>query len=164
MIRKDIRLIGKASIIYGVGNISTKIAAFILIPVYTKYLSVSTVGTIALIELVEAFLIGVGTLGIFQATWKSLSTQDASTNRKKIIFSGFVGLLVLNFILMTILSLAKGPISSFLGIHSSQDNSLIYLILANVLLQFVAMFQLALWQYKGKAMHYVLISDLYYFL
>ena len=122
--RAHIKSIGRDTLIYGVGNISTKIAAFILIPVYTKYLSVSTVGTIALIELGEAFLIGVGTLGIFQATWKSLSTQDASTNRKKIIFSGFVGLLVLNFILMTILSLAKGPISSFLGIHSKNARNI----------------------------------------
>ncbi len=158
MIRKNIRAIGKSSLIYGVGNISTKFAAFILIPVYTKYLSVSTVGTIALIELLETFLIGVGTLGIFQATWKSLSTQDGSANSRKIICSGFVGLIVWNLIILTILSIAAGPISSFLGIDSGQESRFIYFILANVLLQFGTMFQLALWQYKGKSMHYVLLS------
>jgi O-antigen/teichoic acid export membrane protein len=158
MIRKNILLVGKSGFIYGIGNVSTKIAAFLLIPVYTKYLSVSTVGTIALIELMETFLIGIGTLGIFQATWKSLSSQDGSAYSRKIICSGFVGLLVWNFVVLTIFSVAAGPISSFLGFQSEQDSSLIYLILANVLLQFGAMFQLALWQYKGKALNYVLLS------
>jgi len=156
--RAHIKSIGRDTLIYGVGNISTKIAAFILIPVYTKFLPLTTVGTIALIELMEAFLISVGTLGIFHSTWKSLSSSDGSVNNKKIICSGFVGLLAWNVIILAILSIGSGSISSFLGFQSGQDGSLIYLILINVLLQFGAMFQLALWQYKEKALHYVFLS------
>ena len=156
--RDHIQKLGRHSIIYGLGNISTKIAAFILIPVYTKFLPLTTVGTIALIELFETFLIGVGSLGIFQATWMSLSSSEGNTNSKKIICSGFIGLLAWNVIILSILSFASGKVSSFLGFQSGQESSLIYLILVNVLLQLGSMFQLALWQYKGKALHYVFLS------
>tara|TARA_B100000686_G_scaffold355381_1_gene474082 strand:- start:24828 stop:26303 length:1476 start_codon:yes stop_codon:yes gene_type:complete len=158
-IRSEIGRLGKNAIIFGIGNLSTKIAALLLIPIYTKYLDVAIVGTIALVELIEMFLLGFGSFGIFHAIWKMLSPSDSMYNRK-IISSGFFGLLFCNAILLFIVSFASDTISSFIGINTLEDTYLIYLILLNIFLHYGGMFQLALWQYEDKAGYFITLSIL----
>ena len=47
-IRAPIAAVGKQAAIYGVGNVFTKLAAFLLIPIYTRYMSMTEVGILAL--------------------------------------------------------------------------------------------------------------------
>jgi len=82
VIRKNLKELGRATAIYGVGNISSKLAAFLLIPVYTKFLSIEDVGTIALIELVEMFFLGVGSMGIYPAVWRYIGQAMKRINGK----------------------------------------------------------------------------------
>lgn len=56
-IRAPIAGVGKQAAVYGVGNVLTKLAAFLLIPIYTRYMSMTEVGILALLEMVEMFLV-----------------------------------------------------------------------------------------------------------
>ena len=49
-IRSQIKSLGSDTLIYGVGHVLTKIIAFLLIPIYTRFLSMSDVGYYALLE------------------------------------------------------------------------------------------------------------------
>ncbi len=66
-IRAPIAAVGKQAAIYGVGNVFTKLSAFLLIPIYTRYMSMTEVGILALLEMVEMFLITLILFGMFNA-------------------------------------------------------------------------------------------------
>ena len=157
MIRKNLKELGRATAIYGVGNISSKLAAFLLIPVYTKFLSIEDVGTIALIELVEMFFLGVGSMGIYPAVWRYIG-QANEENKRKIIFSGYLGLVVGNLVVLGLISFGFEQISKFIGLSSARDYPLIFFILLNVLFQFGGLFLLSLWQFQEKPRAFVVLS------
>ena len=50
-IRKPVLIVGKHGLIYGLGNILSKVTIFFLIPIYTNYLTTKEVGILALIEI-----------------------------------------------------------------------------------------------------------------
>ena len=46
----ELKAVGKNTAIYSVGNVGIKIVNFLLIPLYTQYLSLHDVGIIVLLE------------------------------------------------------------------------------------------------------------------
>tara|TARA_S200000501_G_scaffold339840_1_gene347844 strand:+ start:41236 stop:42702 length:1467 start_codon:yes stop_codon:yes gene_type:complete len=155
-IRAPVSALGKSTIIYGLGSISAKIAAFLLIPVYTKFLSTEIVGTIALIELFETFLIGIGQMGITQAVWTYIPREEYSKQRE-IIFSGFLGVIIINAIFLSIFLIWSSAFSKLFGLDT--DNSyLFFFVIINILLQFGSVFQLSILQYQNRPISYLILS------
>jgi O-antigen/teichoic acid export membrane protein len=60
---KELKDIFKHSIIYGLGNISTKVVGFLMIPIYTRYLTTKEYGIIELIDLTASIVIQILTMG-----------------------------------------------------------------------------------------------------
>ena len=77
--------LGKNTAIYGVGNILIKLAAFVLIPVYTRYLSHKEVGILALVEMFEVMLTPFFIMGLGPALFRHLAGK--SKENKKIVVS-----------------------------------------------------------------------------
>ena len=71
-IRSKIKSFGYSTAIYGFSNLLTKIVAVTLIPLYTNYLSVYEVGIIALLEMVELFVVTLIPMGCVNAMWRYL--------------------------------------------------------------------------------------------
>jgi len=155
-IRAPVSEIGKSTIIYGLGSISAKIAAFILIPVYTKFLSSEIVGTIALIELLETFFIGIGQMGIIQAVWTYIPREKKSMQRQ-IIFSGFLWIIIENKIFLSIFLIWSSTFSKLVGLNK-ENSYLFYFVIINVLLQFGSIFQLSILQYQNRPISYLVLS------
>ena len=107
-IRKPVLIVGKHGLIYGLGNILSKVTIFFLIPIYTNYLSTKEVGILALIEMTEMFFITIGSSAIYQSTWYKLSL-NSKDSQSKIIFSVYIGLIISNIVLLAFLSFNKKP-------------------------------------------------------
>ena len=155
-IRAPIAGVGKQAAIYGVGNIFNKLAAFLLIPIYTRYMSMTEVGILALLEMVEMFLITLIPFGMFNALWRHLPKADES-DRKTIVISGYLGTFILNLIVLGCLAFFYESSGKFLGLKSSNVH-LYLVVLLNIVLAFSIRFLLALLQYEGKAVSYVIVS------
>lgn len=63
---------------YAFGTMATKLAGLILVPLYTKYLTVSEYGTLGLIELVLQITAVLGGLGLAPTLirWYSLAQTE----------------------------------------------------------------------------------------
>lgn len=155
-IRAPIAGVGKQAAVYGVGNILTKLAAFLLIPIYTRYMTMTEVGILALMEMVEMFLITLIPFGMFNALWRYLSKAQ-ETERKTIIISSFAGTFILNITVLGFMSLFYQSTGMYLGLGLS-DTYLFLLVLLNTMLAFNIRFLLALLQYEGQAITYVTLS------
>ena len=81
-IRPKIKTFGYATIIYGFSNLLTKIVAVTLIPLYTNYLSVYEVGIIALLEMVELFVVTLIPIGCVNAMWRYLPEKKDQDKNK----------------------------------------------------------------------------------
>lgn len=160
-IRPPIQAIGKSTIIYGFGNVLSKLAVFFLIPVYTRFLPMADVGIIALLEMLETLLIVLIPFGINNAVWRFLS-QAGEIDRKRIVVSAYSGSLILNVLILGLIAAVHRFPASFMGLDV--DRSFLFLIvLLNVFLAFGTRFFLALLQYDEKRIAYVAYSTLEFF-
>lgn len=155
-IRQPIRDLGKSTAIYGFGNVLTKVAAFLLIPIYTRYLSLSEVGVLALLEMFEALLISLVPGAINNALWRHLPGEEGG-GRRKLIFSVFVWATLGYAIILIVLSLGRSAAVTFLDLAPS-DSPLVMFVLLNIFLAFGSRFLLGLWQYDQKEVSYVALS------
>ena len=64
----DIKRFFKHSSIYAIGNILNRIGAFLLLPIYTTYLTVVEYGTLEMFYLVSSVVSGILAIGIAHAT------------------------------------------------------------------------------------------------
>ena len=133
-----------------------KLTAILLIPVYTRFLSTSEVGILALLEMVETFLVALIPAAMNNAVWRRLSKQGEN-DRKSIIITAYLGTVVLNLILFGILALNYQAPSQILGLHDSWE-LLFLLVILNIFLAFGGIFLLGLWQFDEKPIIYVLFS------
>ena len=79
-IREPIKQLGKSTAVYGLGNVLNKVAAVLLIPIYTHYLTLSDVGILALLEMVEILMLTVVPLGMNNALWRNLPSKGKYGN------------------------------------------------------------------------------------
>lgn len=156
-IRPQIKQLGTNSAIYGLGNLLNKLAAFLLIPVYTKYLATSDVGIFALIEMAEKLLITLAPLGIIRAMWSFF--PDKNYDQKQVFSSAYTGIMLLNIAALAILGLFYKEIGPLLGMQNNQVN-MVLVILLNLLLALGTNFLLSIWQYDQKATNYMILTVL----
>ena len=60
----------KNSLIYGLGNVSTKVVGFILLPLYTSHLSVREYGILGLLEVSSQVIVSVFGLSLTYAFFR----------------------------------------------------------------------------------------------
>jgi len=82
----------KNSIIYGLGNLSTKLVGFILVPLYTKHLPVADYGVLSILEISSQVLIALFGLGIYQAFFRFYWDSRFEDRKKSIFFTTIVSL------------------------------------------------------------------------
>lgn len=99
------KLIGN-SFIFALGNLGSKLISFILIPMYTYYLSTEQYGTVDLVTVTVQMLLPIVSVSIFDAVLRFVMDKDKSrdvimTNSILIMFMGlliaFIAYLILSF-------------------------------------------------------------------
>jgi len=155
-LRPTIKQIGKSTAVYGFGNMLVKLTAILLIPVYTRFLSTSEVGILALLEMVEMFLIALFPAAINNAVWRRLSKQGEN-GRKSIIISAYLGTVALNLAFFGLIAVNYHTPALFIGLEGSSE-TMFLLVILNIFLTFGGIFLLGLWQFDEKPIAYVFLS------
>jgi len=110
----DIRNILKHASIYSVGRFLSKAIGFLMIPLYTNYLSPQDYG---IIEVLTIFLILSNIIiqgGVSAAVFNFYNAYDKEIDKKEIISTVFIFLTTIGFIFLTVLSLFAEKISILL--------------------------------------------------
>ena len=155
-IREPIKKVGQDYLIYGIGNLFTKIAAILLIPIYTKYLSVNEVGVIAVIEMIEQLMLPFALSGLSNALWRFLGKQD-TIHSNQVISSGFWGSIFIGLLVLITSIFFIPDIGRFLFLDS-QEYWFLYPVLLNVLFITSIRFFMRILQYQRKAFLFSIIS------
>ena len=107
------RLISNTSV-YFIGNIAQNIAAFLLLPLYTHYLSLADFGAIALIALTGSLFTKAATSPITIALQRFLFMPEYRDRSGSLAFSLFVVLIAKCIVFSTLFYMATGALNQLL--------------------------------------------------
>ncbi len=150
---KLIKKTAKNSLIYGLGNLSTKIIGLILLPFYTSYLSTSEYGILSLIEITAWLLTAIVSVKLNAALFRWYWDKNYIGKRKSIFFSGLIFFLFTGTLLLFPMYFFSKEISLLL-FETTKFSHLIVLMLLSTALQVVIQFVLHLMQLQEKAIFY----------
>jgi len=147
----------KNSVIYGAGTLSSKLIGFVLLPLYTSYLSTSEYGTLAVVEITATLLAAVVSLKINAGFFRWYWDKNFLHKQKSIFFTSIVLLIIVSTILFLPVIFFDKSISQLL-FQTSKYSYLIILMLLSTMLQVIIQLVLYLIQLQEKATFYSVLS------
>lgn len=118
--------------IIAIGNISTKMINFLLLPMYTALISTEDYGTIDLLSTYSTLLMAVVSLQLFQAAFRFVAVERENPENAKCVLSTVFFLSAGAALAYTFLFVAFSPL-----IHLQQKWYLLFQVLANIYLMLV---------------------------
>lgn len=97
--------------IYLCGNILRRVVSFVMLPIYTRYLTPADYGTIELLSMVIDFVAILFGLRIGEAVFRFYYQYDDAKDRGEVIFTSIALVGLLNAVGVLILLVASGPIA-----------------------------------------------------
>ncbi|RCK72900.1 MAG: Polysaccharide biosynthesis protein [Ignavibacteriae bacterium] len=120
-----IKQISKDTLIYGTSTIFGRLLNFLLVPIYTNFLSPSDYGITAYIYSLIAFLNVIYNYGMETAYFKYSSTLEIG-DKKQNFSTPFISIFITSLIFSGLIILSSGNITSLIGIHKHFNNIIIY--------------------------------------
>lgn len=91
----DIKKTVKHTAVYSLGNISTKLVGFILLPLYTTHLSTEEYGILAILQAIAQILIGVFGLSLPTAMMRWAAPEQDNNKQKSIVFTTLIATVII---------------------------------------------------------------------
>ncbi len=157
--KEQLKNIFSQTAIYSLGNISTKLVGFILLPLYTGYLTTSEYGILALLEVVSQILIAIFTFNLPIAMLRWISETKNQKEEKGIIFTTYISLIVIAaFTLFAGLLSTKAL--SLLIFQSDKYVQYLHVLLISASLTIINRHPLTLLRHREKAAFFAAVNIL----
>jgi len=155
--KKDIKRFFKHSYIYAVGNIINRLGAFLLLPVYTNYLTVAEYGIIELFYAISAVVFGFLSMGIAHATLRFYFEYENLKDRHEVVSTNYVSSFLVSIIGVSIVAFWHKELSEL--IFSSQEHSVgVLLILGTIVFELSSQICLAYVRAVEKSLFFVYLA------
>jgi len=132
----DFRKLIRLSAIYGLGTLSTKLAGFVLIPLYTRSFSVAQFGILGLLEVTAAVVIAVFGFSLYSGFFRWYWDKSAEGKKESLFFTVTVFQVAIVLLAYLVLIPFLKNFSAFI-LDSADYAYLLHLMLISSLLQVV---------------------------
>ncbi|MFZ5568862.1 MAG: lipopolysaccharide biosynthesis protein [Thermodesulfobacteriota bacterium] len=130
----QIRKLGTHGAIYGLGSISNKLIGFLLIPLYTHFLTPEDYGVLQLISLtIEVVSVIIG-LRLAATVFRFYHETDQDNRRKEVVGTAMTGVIIMATILITPL-LATSPWTAALILKDDSQAILLFIAFISLWIQ-----------------------------
>ncbi len=153
---KDIKHTVKHTVIYSIGNISIKLIGFVLLPLYTSYLSVSDYGVLGILEITGQIITAVIGFRLSTAMMRWYNEKGLKS-KGSLIFTTVVSLL---FILV-LFNLSVFPFKDYLShffFDSSAYSNYFFILFLSSSFEILNYLFLDLIRLKEKPTYYVILT------
>ena len=154
---KELKNTFTTTVIYSLGNLSSKVIGFILLPLYTDYLSVSEYGILAILEATAQILIGIFGFNLTTSMMRWCASEKSLKSQKEIISSSFFTIVII----ATIFSLVTIPNSGLISnlIFSSNKYELyVSILLLSISFGIISNAPLEVIRFREKATFYIFLT------
>ena len=117
----------KSTAIYGIGNLSSRLIGFVLIPIYTSHLSISEYGIMGMLEISAQIIIALLGMGLYNAFFRWYWDEQYNGQQKSILFTIIITILSLSIVFFIPIILYRKSLAIIL-LDSPQYSHLIILL------------------------------------
>ena len=153
----SVRQISRDALVYGVGALIARIASFLFLPVYGRYLSPADYGQLQMLELVVDVASIAAAAGTASALMRFYVTTTDPIERQRTVVSALYLMLALNGAMALVLILAAGPIAQ-LALNDAGHADLVRIAAVTFTLQGTSAVPLLLMQAERRAGTYMAAS------
>jgi len=111
----NIKRLGSHVIIYGFGNVGNRIVGFLLVPIYSRYLSPADYGVLALVTMFAQVLYTFMNMGQSSALFRTYFRHDTPEGRQTVITTSLWLILVLSFPIGLLALVLSKPLATMLA-------------------------------------------------
>ena len=151
----NIKQTAKHTLIYSIGNLSTKLIGLILLPIYTSKLTTGDYGILAYLETTSLFIITILSFGLPTGILR-FCTSDNKEKDKEIIFTVFTFALAISLLVLVPLFIFRLQLSHIL-LEGPKDLALINLLLVIIPLEVINSLTLSVIRLREKSKFYVFL-------
>lgn len=146
----------KHTTIYAFGNVLNRAAAFLLLPIYTNYLSVSEYGALEMFYIVASVVSGLLSVGLAHATLRFYFEYETEAERNSVVTTNLTVSMLISMAGVTLVGFWYQPLAHYLfGGQELADGVL--LILATLVLELSSQVSLAYLRAKEYSVTFVVI-------
>src|SRR3989338_7936538 len=124
----------KHTMIYGIGNIINRLGAFLLLPLYTRYLTPAEYGTLEIFYVTSSILQTFLGMMIAHAALRFYFEYDKEEDRKEVISTALIASFIFTLPIVLLLSMYSGLYSAIL-FKSAEYKILFRLVFIIILLE-----------------------------
>jgi len=160
----QIKHLGKHTFIYAIGSAIQTLVAFLLVPIYTHYLTPAQYGQLEILNMILLILTMILSFGFASAIIK-VHEQDCFTEKEKKETLGTMYLFVMPIasLISLIFFIFSKPITKLL-LGDTGEVNLFYLVLGLNIFTIFSMLSFSLLRAKEKSLNYILVSFLRFIL
>jgi O-antigen/teichoic acid export membrane protein len=116
----QLRSIGNQTVVYTAGTIIGKIASFVMLPIYTRFLTPADYGILELLGMTIDVIGMIAGIGLVAGVFKFYSAEDDAATKRSVMSTAEIGVMVLATV-TSLIGLAVAPFLSHLlfGAHAN---------------------------------------------
>ncbi len=153
----EIRTLGKHSLIYGTGIIIGKLASFIMLPVYTRYLTPVDYGVLDLLGMMIDIVGMVAGLGFVSGLYKYYAEAPDGETKAEVMSTAFIGAITFALVSGVLGFLAARPLNG-LVLGASGAPAYVRLFFVIYVLQALENVPLALLRARNRSVLFVAVN------
>ncbi|MBU8893918.1 MAG: oligosaccharide flippase family protein [Bacteroidales bacterium] len=149
----------KQTLIYSLGNISSKLIGFILLPLYTGYLLTEEYGIFAILEVTSTIMVAVFSFKLSTAMLRWCSSENSENRVKSLLFTTYSSA----FLIIALLNLSLQPFResfSNLFFNTNIYSDYFLILFLSVSFEILNLFSFDLLRLKEKSAFYISVSIL----
>lgn len=149
--------LGKHTLIYGFGNIASRIVSFLLLPLFVRYLTPADYGILQICNVFHNILLIILQMGLTSALFKVYYQEEDVFERKVILSSTIFFNVLSSMIIVVILYLLRSVIAPF-AVGEEQSEILFTLVLGSVFFQVIITLGMSILRAEEKSAHFALFT------
>jgi len=157
--RKELIHTARHTVIYSIGNLSTKLIGLVLLPLYTAKLTVENYGQFAILEVTMQFFIMVCGLRLVSGMMRWCSDTEDKKEQGSIIFTSYLAMIALAFVLNLIFQPLRSTWSQIF-FHTADFNFYFTLLFINVGLEIINSIPMNVLRFRQQSVQYVVLFSL----
>ncbi len=155
--KTQLKHVFKTSAIYSIGNLANKVIGFVLLPLYTDYLTTHDYGVLGILEATATILVAVLSFRIPTAMIRWCSDTENAEQQRSLVFTSFVSL----FLLVLCVNALLQPFSenfSILFFEKTDFKLFFQLLFLSVGLEILGRIPLEFLRFEEKAFNFISVN------
>ncbi len=121
-VKKESKLLSKHTLIYGLGNVFNRVVGFLMIPIYTRFLSPTDYGILEIVTLTTQIIALVASAGVTQGIVRFYFEYESEKDKNEVMSTSIIAFSIVSLIVLIPVLCFSSSLAELLLDSSDQRN------------------------------------------